>query len=353
MPETPLLEVDGLSKEFVIADSLVRRARRVPAEVLKAVDGVDLEIARGEALGLVGESGCGKSTLGRCIVGLYPPSAGEIRYDGRPLPVRRARAQRRRMQMVFQDPYSSLNPRMTVRQVLSELLRVHGMVPRNRVDERCRELIELVGLAPRALDSHPRNFSGGQRQRVSIARALALEPELLVADEPVSALDVSVQATVLNLLDELRAKLGLTMLFIAHNMAVVRHVCDRVAVMYLGRVVETAPTEVLFRNPRHPYTQGLLKAVPRLVPGHVSEAAAMEGDPPSPIDIPSGCRFHTRCPIAQPICHTDDPALTGDGAPHRAACHFAWTAPPPAHVPEVIAEAEAAEAEAQAEADPA
>jgi oligopeptide/dipeptide ABC transporter ATP-binding protein len=227
-----------------------------------------------------------------------------------------------------------------VRQVLAELLRVHKMVPRNRVDERCRELIDLVGLGPRALDAHPRNFSGGQRQRVSIARALALEPELLVADEPVSALDVSVQATVLNLLDELRSKLGLTMLFIAHNMAVVRHVCDRVAVMYLGRIVETAPTEELFSNPRHPYTQGLLKAVPRLVPGRASEAAAMEGDPPSPINLPSGCRFHTRCPLAQAICHTDDPSLIADGGSHRAACHFAWTAPPPAHIPEVVTEAD-------------
>ena len=219
---------------FVIADSLVRARTQVPAEVLRAVDGVDLEIARGEALGLVGESGCGKSTLGRCIVGLYAPTAGEVRFDGEPLTARRTRAQRRRMQIVFQDPYSSLNPRMTVRQVLSELLRVHKMVPSDRVDARCRELLELVGLPPRALDAHPRQFSGGQRQRVSIARALALEPELLVADEPVSALDVSVQATVLNLLEELRAQLGLTMLFIAHNMAVVRHVCDRVAVMYLG-----------------------------------------------------------------------------------------------------------------------
>jgi peptide/nickel transport system ATP-binding protein len=319
--EAPLLEVRDVRMQFVLADSMLRRARRVTPEVLRAVDGVDLEIAKGEALGLVGESGCGKSTLGRCIVGLYTPTGGEIRYSGEQLKAKRKRSQRRRMQMVFQDPYSSLNPRMTVRQVLSELLRVHDMVPKNRVDERCRELIELVGLGPRALDAHPRNFSGGQRQRVSIARALALEPELLVADEPVSALDVSVQATVLNLLDELRTKLGLTMLFIAHNMAVVRHVCDRVAVMYLGRIVE---------------------------------AAAMEGDPPSPINVPSGCRFHTRCPIAQEICHTDDPTLAANGGGHLAACHFAWTAPPPAHVPEVITEAEAAEAEAAAaEADPA
>ena len=338
MPEPPLLEVRGLAMQFVLADSMLRRARGLRAEVLRAVDGVDLEIARGEALGLVGESGCGKSTLGRCVVGLYAPTGGEIRYAGETLPAKRARAQRRRMQIVFQDPYSSLNPRMTVRQVLTELLRVHNMVPKNQVDNRCRELVELVGLGPRALDSHPRNFSGGQRQRVSIARALALEPELLVADEPVSALDVSVQATVLNLLDELRTKLGLTMLFIAHNMAVVRHVCDRVAVMYLGRIVETATTEELFSNPRHPYTQGLLKAVPRLVPGRLSESVAMEGDPPSPINVPSGCRFHTRCPIAQDVCSRDDPALAGNDGPHLAACHFAWTATPAAHVPEVIAE---------------
>jgi oligopeptide/dipeptide ABC transporter ATP-binding protein len=338
MPDPALLEVRDLQMQFVLSDSMLRRGRGIKPEVLRAVDGVNLEIARGEALGLVGESGCGKSTLGRCIVGLYTPTAGEIRYGGATLSARRERAQRRRMQIVFQDPYSSLNPRMTVRQVLAELLRVHKMVPRNRVDERCRELIELVGLGPRALDAHPRNFSGGQRQRVSIARALALEPELLVADEPVSALDVSVQATVLNLLDELRSKLGLTMLFIAHNMAVVRHVCDRVAVMYLGRIVETAPTEELFSDPRHPYTQGLLKAVPRLVPGRLTEAAAMEGDPPSPINVPSGCRFHTRCPIAQDVCSRDDPALVANGGAHLAACHFAWTATPPAHVPEVIAE---------------
>src|SRR5439155_16837621 len=231
-----------------------------------------VEVGKGEALGLVGESGCGKPTLGRCIVGLYVPTAGEIRYEGTQLPARRDTATRRRIQMVFQDPYSSLNPRMTVRQTLGELLRAHEMVPKRQVEARCRELLDVVGLGARALEAYPRQFSGGQRQRVSIARALALEPELLVADEPVSALDVSVQATVLNLLEELRERLGLTLLLIAHNMAVVRHVCDRVAVMYLGRIVEAAPTDELFRNPRHPYTDGLLRAVPRLVPGRASHA---------------------------------------------------------------------------------
>jgi peptide/nickel transport system ATP-binding protein len=332
-----LLEVRGLAMHFPLRGGLAGRARAV----LRAVDGVDLELARGETLGLVGESGCGKSTLGRCIVGLYEPTAGEIRYAGTPLPARRDRSTRRRIQMVFQDPYSSLNPRMTVRQTLRELLRVHRMVPAGQVEARCRELVELVGLGSRALDAHPRQFSGGQRQRVSIARALALEPELLVADEPVSALDVSVQATVLNLLARLREQLGLTVLLIAHNMAVVRHVCDRVAVMYLGRIVETAAAEELFANARHPYTQGLLRAVPRLVPGGQARPAAVAGDPPSPIRLPSGCRFHPRCPIAQPVCSDEDPALLGgpDAAGHAAACHFAWTARPPAHAAEVELEA--------------
>jgi oligopeptide/dipeptide ABC transporter ATP-binding protein len=340
VPET-LLEVRGLEMHFPLRGGAANWLRRRSAEVLRAVDGVDLELAPGETLGLVGESGCGKSTLGRSIVGLHEPTAGTIRYRGEELSAKRERAERRRIQMVFQDPYSSLNPRMTVRQTLAELLRAHDMVPRAKIDDRCRELLDLVGLPARALDAHPRQFSGGQRQRVSIARALALEPELLVADEPVSALDVSVQATVLNLLEDLRDRLGLTVLLIAHNMAVVRHVCDRVAVMYLGRIVETAETNELFTNPRHPYTRGLLMAVPRLVPGRVSEAVGVVGDPPSPVDLPTGCRFHPRCPLAQEICSVEDPPLTaGPSRPtHRAACHFAWREPPAPHTPEVLQEA--------------
>jgi oligopeptide transport system ATP-binding protein len=337
MAET-LLELQGLHVHYDMRGGLGRRLRGRPPELLRAVDGVDLTIRRGETLGLVGESGCGKSTLGRAIVGLCNPTAGTVTYRGETLAAKRERSQRRRIQMVFQDPYSSLNPRMTVRQTLSELLLAHQLVPKASVEARCRELLDLVGLGPRALDAHPRQFSGGQRQRVAIARALALEPELLIADEPVSALDVSVQATVLNLLEELREKLGLTMLLIAHNMAVVRHVADRVAVMYLGRIVEEAPTDELFTNARHPYTQGLLRAVPRLVPGRVSEAAGVVGDPPSPVDLPTGCRFHPRCPIAQePLCSTEDPVLAGASVDtHVAACHFAWTERPPVHVPEVI-----------------
>jgi oligopeptide/dipeptide ABC transporter ATP-binding protein len=342
MTET-LLEVRHLAMHFPLRDAARRGLRRGQRPVLRAVDGVDIEVGRGETVGLVGESGCGKSTLARCIVGLYEPTAGEIRYRGEVLPSKRERATRRRMQMVFQDPYSSLNPRMTVRQMLRELLTVHTIVPKERVDARCAELLDLVGLSPRSLDAYPRQFSGGQRQRVSIARALALEPELLVADEPVSALDVSVQATVLNLLEELQQKLGLAILLIAHNMAIVRHTCNRVAVMYLGRIVETATTPSLFSDPRHPYTQGLLRAVPQLTPGRPRQTVAVVGDPPSAIAVPTGCRFHPRCPIAQePLCHSEDPALESGPwlASHLAACHFAWTARPASHVPEVELETE-------------
>ncbi len=340
----PLLDVRGLAMRFPLRSGLGRRLRGEPRLELRAVDGVDLEVQQGETVGLVGESGCGKTTLGRCIVGLYEPTAGEVRFRGETLPAKRDRPTRRQMQMVFQDPYSSLNPRMTVRQMLHELLTVHRVVPKARVDDRCAELLDLVGLSPRSLDAYPRQFSGGQRQRVSIARALALEPALLVADEPVSALDVSVQATVLNLLEELRDKLALSILLIAHNLAIVRHTCDRVAVMYLGRIVETAPTAALFSDPRHPYTQGLLRAVPRLAPGRARAAVAVVGDPPSPVELPSGCRFHPRCPIAQePLCHDVDPELRGgDGRDHRAACHFAWVEKPESHVPEVELDQESA-----------
>jgi oligopeptide transport system ATP-binding protein len=325
LPE-PLLEVSELEMHFPLGRGVGERLRRHDADVLRAVDGVSLSLNRGETLGLVGESGCGKSTLGRCIVGLYEPTEGQVLVEGHALGAKRTAADRRRVQMIFQDPYSSLNPRMTVHQALAELLRVHKLVPRAGIDTRCRELLDLVGLPPSALDAYPRQFSGGQRQRISIARALALEPEILIADEPVSALDVSVQATVLNLLADLRQRLGLTMLFVAHNMAVVRHVCDRVAVMYLGRIVETAPSEQLFSDARHPYTQALLRAVPRLAPGHATVRDAVVGDPPSPVNLPPGCRFNPRCPRAEEICRELDPPLEFHDV-HGAACHFAWNDP--------------------------
>jgi len=275
---------------------------------------------------VVGESGSGKSTLARALTGIAPVAGGEISFDGRKLASRRRSRDRRRIQMVFQDPYSSLNPRLTVGSMLSELLKVHKVVPRSEVESFSRELLSLVGLSDEALQAYPRQFSGGQRQRVAIARALALRPDLLIADEPVSALDVSVQATILNLLRDLRAELGLTLMLISHNLAVVRHLCDRVAVMYLGRIVEVAPTEELFSNPQHPYTQALLAAIPTLEPGSLDEEPAITGDPPSPLNIPSGCRFRTRCPLAEQICHDQDPELRSGAASaaHRAACHFAF-----------------------------
>ena len=316
------LTVTGLSQHFPLEQSTLDRLRRRPRPVLRAVDGIDLVVGRGETLGLVGESGCGKSTLGRCIVGLYEPTAGEVRFGTEVLDAKRTREQRRHVQMVFQDPYSSLNPRMTVGQTLRELLRLHQLVARAGVDARCRELMHLVGLPEHALASYPRQFSGGQRQRIGIARALALEPQVLVADEPVSALDVSVQANVLNLLSDLKAELGLSMLFVAHNMAVVRQVCDRVAVMYLGRIVETGSTTDVFSRPQHPYTRLLLASVPRMRPGHVAEQTA-QGEPGSPVDLPKGCRFASRCPLVFDRCLVEDPALSAaGGSGQQAACHL-------------------------------
>ncbi len=328
-PSAPLLAVGDLSVSFSLGAALSARLRH-ESRMLRAVDGVSLQIGRGEALALVGESGSGKSTLARALTGLLPADHGDIRLDGRVLPARRSRSDQRKIQMVFQDPYSSLNPRMTVGGMLHELLRVHHIVPRDEVDAYSRELLGLVGLGEEALHAYPRQFSGGQRQRVAIARALALRPEVLIADEPVSALDVSVQATILNLLQDLRAELGLTLLLISHNLAVVRHLCDRIAVMYLGRIIEVAPTETLFTAPQHPYTTGLLAAIPRMTFSEEGDAPAVQGDPPSPLRIPVGCRFRTRCPIAQPICEQEDPALvarSGDPA-HSAACHFAFGSVP-------------------------
>jgi oligopeptide/dipeptide ABC transporter ATP-binding protein len=331
------LAVRGLVQHFVARRSWADRMSGTPAHVVKAVDGVDLTLRKGETLGLVGESGCGKSTLSRCVVGLYQPTAGEIRYDGVPLNGLPSRAQRRSVQMIFQDPYSSLNPRMTVGQTLGELLRYHHLVPRDEVAARSRQLMDLVGLPHEALRRAPRQFSGGQRQRIGIARALALVPEVLIADEPVSALDVSVQATIINLLLELKESLGLSMIFVSHNMAVVRQVSDRIAVMYRGRIVETGETAAVFDDPQHPYTQLLLGSVPRmLVPVHGAEVAGtadplavVDGEPDadeSPfgahaLEGESGCRFRPRCPVSFGRCVEEPDLLTvGHDAARLSAC---------------------------------
>jgi oligopeptide transport system ATP-binding protein len=341
----PILELQGLRVDYA-----ERRGwwARTPNAVLRAVDGVDLRIARGESFGLVGESGCGKSTLARTVVGLQEPTAGTIEFDGERIDRPRPRWVPRRIQIVFQDPYSSLNPRMTVSQTLGEMLRFHEVVSRPQVDARIDELLELVGLSRTMRDAYPRQLSGGQRQRVGIARAISLEPDVLIADEPVSALDVSVQATVLSLLEDLRERLGLTLLLIAHDLAVVRQVCDRVAVMYLGRIVEEGPIEQVFAQSRHPYTRALLRAVPSLHPDADREHVAVPGEPPSPYALPPGCRFHTRCPIARERCRRDDPELSAENGgtdTHIAACHFAWRDPDDASGPNIHADAKTVEQE--------
>lgn len=309
----PTLSVEKLTKHYGY-----RRNR------LRALDGVDLQLHRGEILGLVGESGSGKSTLAKIVAGGTGQTSGRVLSDGAEIGVRRDKGEHRRIQMVFQDPYSSLNPRMTVRSTLAEVLRVHRIVERDQIDEEVARLIGLVGLDESALDAYPAQFSGGQRQRIAIARALAVRPEVLVADEPVSALDVSVQATILELFQNLRTELGLSVLFIAHNLAVVQHLVDRIAVMYLGRIVEVAPAEALLAAPQHPYTQALIASVPRMRPRDLEQPPAIEGEPPSPIHLPSGCRFNPRCANAQPSCLETEPELEpADQPDHLAACWFA------------------------------
>ncbi|MDY7093102.1 MAG: oligopeptide/dipeptide ABC transporter ATP-binding protein [Acidobacteriota bacterium] len=317
-----LVETRGLSKHFPIRRGILQRHR---GEV-RALDGVDLEIRRGECFALVGESGSGKTTLGRCLVRLIEPTAGSISFDGEDLLAlsgESLRRHRRRFQMIFQDPYGSLNPRMRVQRILAEPLAVHGIVERSRRAERIGELLDTVGLPQQAMERFPHEFSGGQRQRIGIARALATEPDFLIADEPVSALDVSVRAQIVNLLYHLQQRLGLTLLFIGHDLALVEQIADRVAVLYLGRVVEEAECSELFRRPLHPYTVSLLSAVPVADPNSRRRRIVLRGDPPSPASPPGGCPFHPRCPIARPHCAQDDPPLVDTGDGRRVACHYA------------------------------
>jgi oligopeptide transport system ATP-binding protein len=322
-PET-LIEVKDLKMYFPVTKGIV--LRRKVGDV-KAVDGLTFSIRKGETLGLVGESGCGKSTTGRALIQLYKPTTGEVIFHGTDLtklPAEQMRQMRRKVQMIFQDPYASLNPRMTVGDIIAEPIMVHNLRKgKEAVRERVQELLKLVGLNPYFINRYPHEFSGGQRQRIGIARALAVEPEFVVCDEPVSALDVSIQAQILNLLEDLQNQLGLTYLFIAHGLAAVKHISDRVAVMYLGKIVEIAAGEQLYHTPTHPYTQALLSAVPIPDPDLERTRARiiLTGDVPSPLNPPSGCRFHTRCPIATEQCKQEEPELKDIGGGHMVSCH--------------------------------
>jgi len=324
-----LLEVSDLARHYPVKRGVVLQKQ---VGTVRAVDGVSFSLARGETLALVGESGCGKSTTARLVMRLIEPSAGTIRFggqdvtkvEGAPL-----RALRRRIQIVFQDPYASLNPRLTVGEAIAEPMAVHGIGDAASRRAKVQELLGLVGLAPFHADRYPHEFSGGQRQRIGIARALSVEPELVVCDEPVSALDVSIQAQVVNLMKDLQARLGLSYLFIAHDLAVVKHMADRIAVMYLGQIMEISDKRRLFADPRHPYTRALLAAIPHPDPARRGRVTPLGGDVPSPMDVPPGCRFHTRCPFAQERCRQEVPALREITPGHRSACHFAETLPAP------------------------
>ena len=319
----PLLQVRNLVKHFPIRGGLLSRV----VDKVHAVDGVSFELAAGETLGLVGESGCGKSTTGRCILRLIEPTSGEVVFDGRPVTgagKEALRAFAREMQIIFQDPYASLNPRMTVGAIIGEALTIHKLTRTPaEYNDRIVELLETVGLSADHARRYPHEFSGGQRQRIGIARALAVKPRLVICDEAVSALDVSIQAQVINLLEDLQQQLGLTYVFIAHDLSVVEHTSDRVAVMYLGRIVEIATAHALYSEPRHPYTEALLSAVPIPDPSIKRQRIMLQGDVPSPIHPPSGCHFHTRCPIAEKgLCDVKTPVLQDVGAGHAVACHL-------------------------------
>ncbi len=317
-----LVEVENLVKHFPVRKGFF--SSRVTGQV-RAVDDISFTVARGETLGLVGESGCGKSTTGRLLIRLIDPTSGSIKLNGddiAKIPDKELRARRRDVQIIFQDPFSSLNPRKTVEGIISEPLKVHGIGTAEERRARVAELLKLVGMAPDYAKRYPHEFSGGQRQRIGIARALALNPKFIVCDEPVSALDVSIQAQVINLMRDLQRELGLTYLFISHNLAVVRHIADRVAVMYLGKIVEITDKHALYENPLHPYTKALLSAIPIAKPGEPRNRTVLTGDVPSPMAPPKGCRFNTRCPVAEARCREIEPPLVDAGQGHQVACHL-------------------------------